>query len=59
MSLARTFAESGFVRQIKHLVEAHLSETERATVRAWLRARYDPNGKRRTHLQAVPDPPER
>jgi hypothetical protein len=59
MSLGKTLAESGFVRQVKHLVEAHLSEAERAAVRAWLHARFDSSGYRRTHLEAVPDRAER
>jgi hypothetical protein len=59
MSLARTSTESGYVRQVKHLLDAHLSEAERAAVRAWLLARFDQGGSRRTHLQAVPDLPER
>jgi hypothetical protein len=46
--------ESAYVRQVKHLVEDHLTRAERASVRQWLVAEFDVQG-----FGWRPDPAER
>ena len=50
MSPPNCTPESAYVRQVKHLIEAHLTSAERARLRPWLLAHYDVAGLGRARV---------
>jgi hypothetical protein len=56
MSPPNCTPESAYVRQVKHLIETHLTTAERARLRPWLLAHFDVQGYGRARVEETARP---
>ena len=54
MNDVRQKPESTYLRQVKHVIERHLTRPERRELRTWLRSRFDSAGRPQPHHADAP-----